>query len=327
MLFSKYTVPHCLQQSHKKLERWQLHTRIMATAFIQQTRVREKVPLTRYQEPQIFPFDHMKPSREVFVSDAGEVESIVRDFYDKYWPSHLPSKEDLAETRSHLGKIVPNGAWNLALDAGCGLGVCSVALSEISAKVVALDISAESLRAARHLAERLGRRNIEFTEGTLMNIPYKNGTFDLILCWGVLMYVPSLERVFGELIRTLREKGTIIVAVHRKTLFTPLHNMIRRICLRIPNSARGAAIKSAAVLIRIVSTLLNRQAIRDDLSFEAKVEDFYFIPFKRFVSVREIKGLLGRYGLSSDIVYEYTGRFRSTSNVILRGTKQLSSRN
>lgn len=258
------------------------------------------------------------------MSGAPEIEIGVREFYDQYWPSHLPSKDDLDNTRKHLYKIIPTSKFGMVLDAGCGLGVCSVVLSEMSDKVIGLDISPGSLGAASNLTKRLGRNNIEFREGTLVNIPYDDETFDLVLCWGVLMYVPSLERAFGELVRTLREKGTIIVAVHRKTVFTPLHNVIRRICLRIPSRAKGTIIKLAAVSIKMAATVLQRRAVRDDLSFEAKVEDFYFIPFKRFVSVAEIKALFDRHSLTSEIVYEYTGRFKSTSNVIVRGTKQLA---
>ena len=255
------------------------------------------------------------------VNRISEIETEVKRFYDAYWPSNLPTPEDLDETRRHLRKIVPDNRWRNALDAGCGLGVCTIALSDWSERVVGLDISPGSLKSAGELAQRLGKSNVEFREGSLMEIPYPDETFDLTLCWGVLMYVPSVERVFGELVRTLRRGGTLVVAVHRKSALTPVHHAIRHLCLSIPKAAKGAVIKSAARVIRGVSTALGRQPARNDLTFEAKVDDFYFIPFKRFFSVTEVQDLFKRHHLSCELVYNYTGRFKSTSSFIMSGIK------
>lgn len=255
------------------------------------------------------------------LTNISEIETQVQQFYDGYWPSNLPTREDLEETRRHLTKIIPAREWENSLDAGCGLGVCTVALSDMSKRVVGLDVSPGSLTSARELAKRLGKKNIEFREASLMEIPYPDETFDLVLCWGVLMYVPSTEKVFSELVRTLKKGGSLIVAVHRKSALTPVHNLIRRACMQIPKAAKGAVIKSAATLIRLVSAALGRNPARNDLTFEAKVDDFYFVPFKRFFSVEEMKGLFDHHHLSSEMVFDYTGRFKSTSSFIMRGTK------
>jgi len=251
------------------------------------------------------------------------IETSIRAFYDHYWPSHFPSSEDLKETERHLHKIIPKQRYTWTLDAGCGLGVCSVALSEMSENVIALDISPNSLSAARHLAKRLERHNVEFVEASLADIPCGNGAFDLILCWGVLMYVPSVERVFCELARTLRRDGALVVAVHKKSMLTPLHEMVRRFFLRVPKAGMRPMIRLAAFLIRWAATAFGRHPARNDLSFEAKVEDFYVVPFKRFFSMKEIGILFQRHNFSHEVVTEYTGRFRSSSSFIVRGTKQV----
>jgi 2-polyprenyl-6-hydroxyphenyl methylase/3-demethylubiquinone-9 3-methyltransferase len=243
----------------------------------------------------------------------------IKGFYDSYWPANLPSREDLEETRKHLEKIIPNKRWEKVLDAGCGLGVCTVSLSDMGNRVVGVDISPESLQAAERLTKRLGKGNVEFREANLMELPFEDESFDLILCWGVLMYVPSAEKVFSELVRCLRKDGTLVAAVHRKSALTPLHNAIRHICLRIPGFARGATIKLMALSIKALVTAMNRRPVRDDLSFEAKVEDFYFVPFKRFFTTDEMQALFQKYKMSGEVVFEHTGRFKSTSNVILRG--------
>jgi 2-polyprenyl-6-hydroxyphenyl methylase/3-demethylubiquinone-9 3-methyltransferase len=253
--------------------------------------------------------------------EQSTVETQVRRFYDMYWPSNLPSKEDLQETYNHLQKIMPDRRYARALDAGCGLGVCSMALSAMYERVVGVDHSLGSLRAAVKLAAEVGRQNIAVIQGSLMDIPCDDETFDVILCWGVLMYVPSVERVFGELVRTLRSGGTLVLAVHRKTSLTPLHDGIRKLCLRIPESAKGPVIKVAALPVKMAASVLGKRAARDDLSLEAKIDDFYFIPFKRFFSLAEVEDLFRSYGLSSEVIYAYTGRFKSSSSCIVRGMK------
>lgn len=115
----------------------------------------------------------------------------------------------------------------------------------------------------------------------------------------------------------------MVVAVHRKSALTPVHDLIRRACLRIPKAAKGATIKSAATVIRRVSTALGRKPARNDLTFEAKVDDFYFVPFKRFFSVAEVKDLFDRHHLSGEMVFEYTGRFKSTSSFMMKARKSL----
>jgi predicted TPR repeat methyltransferase len=70
----------------------------------------------------------------------------TRAFYDRYWPRNLP---DAARTAEHVRHIVPPGPFRHALDAGCGTGVCSLALAERSQRVLGLDLSFGSLRTAR----------------------------------------------------------------------------------------------------------------------------------------------------------------------------------
>jgi hypothetical protein len=43
--------------------------------------------------------------------------------------------------------------------------------------------------------------------------------------------------------------------------------------------------------------------------------------FKRFFSLAEVEDLFGSYGLSSEVLYAYTGRFKSSSSFIVRGMK------
>src|SRR5258707_15837190 len=90
-------------------------------------------------------------------------------FYDTYWPKNVPNYQ---KTRDHVFDIVPKGQYKLALDGGCGTGVCSLALAEMADDVVGFDLSSGSLNTARKLAHDLGISNVTFKQGSLLDIPF-----------------------------------------------------------------------------------------------------------------------------------------------------------
>ena len=99
------------------------------------------------------------------------------------------------------------------LDAGCGMGLLTLALLRTlprPARITAIDLSASSLQKARQevegvLAERPEHR-VRFLQANLLSLPFENETFDFIATSGALEYVP-LREGFGELARVLKPGG------------------------------------------------------------------------------------------------------------------------
>ncbi len=86
-------------------------------------------------------------------------EIKVKYFYDTYWPKHIP---DYEKTREHIKQLIPEICFNLSLDAGCGSGVCSLALADETNRVVAIDLSLESLKTALGIKEKLSKKKFGF---------------------------------------------------------------------------------------------------------------------------------------------------------------------
>ena len=62
--------------------------------------------------------------------------------------------------------------------------------------------------------------------------------------------------------------------------------------------------------------------LRDDnTSVEAQAEDWFFAPVKHFFSLDEMRQIYADLGLSFEVLAERTGRFRSSSDFIVRGQK------
>ena len=243
----------------------------------------------------------------------------TQSFYDTYWPQNVP---DYTKTREHVFSIVPQGRYKKALDGGCGTGVCSLALAEIADEVVGFDLSSGSLNTARKLAQKVGVSNLTFKQGSLLDIPFPNNSFDLVFSWGVIHHTTDPLRALDELVRILQPGGTLVLAVYLKTSLTFVHEGIRRVCLGIPRRMRKPILNGFARLVRLGERLGHTTNVRDDNPLiQSQVEDWYFVPEKHFFSIDEMRTHFEQRGLSFEVVCEQTGRFRSSSNFIVRGKR------
>src|SRR5256714_10747298 len=83
------------------------------------------------------------------------------------------------------------------LDAGCGTGLLTLALLRairFPVSITALDLSATSVVAARKsLYYSSGRkRDVTFTQGNLLCLPFADESLDLVVTSGALEYVPLI---------------------------------------------------------------------------------------------------------------------------------------
>jgi ubiquinone/menaquinone biosynthesis C-methylase UbiE len=244
----------------------------------------------------------------------------TRRFYDSYWPANVP---DAARTREHVFSLLGAGDYDHALDGGCGTGVCSLALAERARRVTSIDLSGGSLRTARGLADDAGRSNLRFVQTSLLALPFPDRTFDLAWSWGVIHHTTDPLAALGELVRVMRPGGTLVLAVYLKTRLTWLQEAIRMVCLRMPRPLARAFIAAVAAFVALAERLGKRTRARDDNPrIASQVEDWFFVPEKHFYSIPEMARLFAARGLSFELLCPRTGRFKSSSNFIVRGVKR-----
>ena len=187
---------------------------------------------------------------------------------------------------------------------------------------VGIDISGNSLRTARKLATRLGRSNVCFSQGDLHRLPFDDNTFDVVHSWGVVDHTLVPRQVMAELARVLRPGGYLIVAVYLKTWLTPVHELSRYVCLRTPFFPRRAFVRGISEFVRLLERRRSMINVRDDnINVEAQAEDWFFAPVKYFFSVEDMRQTYTSLGLSFEVLVERTGRFKSSSDFIVRGQK------
>lgn len=100
-----------------------------------------------------------------------------------------------------------------ALDVGCGQGTQLLSLARRGLGVTGVDVSAELLARARRALEdepEEVRSVVHLRLGELHDLgAVTDPPFDVVLCHGVLMYVPSLEEGVSKLTDTLAPGGMV----------------------------------------------------------------------------------------------------------------------
>jgi ubiquinone/menaquinone biosynthesis C-methylase UbiE len=107
------------------------------------------------------------------------------------------------------------GTDSLVLDAGSGTGIVTLGFQDTGfrpRKTVAFDLSGNSLKIAREQfakEKKIDANNIESVQGNVLELPFADNTFDLVLTCGVLEYV-SLDAGLKELSRVLKPGGKLV---------------------------------------------------------------------------------------------------------------------
>lgn len=134
--------------------------------------------------------------------------------------------EDQADTLSgilHYDTEFPPGSK--VLEAGCGVGAQTVILARNSpdANITSVDISQESLSAAKKLIEKEGINNVQFKQADIMDLPFEEESFDHIFVCFVLEHLLDPVKALKELKRYLKKGGsiTVIEGDHGSCYFHP----------------------------------------------------------------------------------------------------------
>lgn len=133
-------------------------------------------------------------------------------FYDDF-ASDFDAKMNMYEMNKRLHIIFENllDADEIKgkkfLDAGSGTGWFSKRASEIGASVTSLDVG------EKILAEVARKCDSERIVGSVLNLPFSDESFDVVVSTEVIEHTPNPRRAISELCRVLKPGGILIVTV------------------------------------------------------------------------------------------------------------------
>jgi ubiquinone/menaquinone biosynthesis C-methylase UbiE len=133
--------------------------------------------------------------------------------YDAKWGIDLgPTGQ--AQVRSKVEKALggwPDEPFDHGLEIGAGTGYFCLNMLQLGIleRATAIDISDGMLAALRASAAELGVE-AETVGGDAEELPFEDGSFDLVFGHAVLHHIPHLERACAEFERVLRPGGTVV---------------------------------------------------------------------------------------------------------------------
>lgn len=99
------------------------------------------------------------------------------------------------------------------LDVGCGVGITAAYIAKrYGCRVVGIDLTPEMLPWAHKRAEKEGvSRLVELKVADARNLPFKSGTFDLVLSESVIIFTKDRKAVLKECSRVLKKGGLLAI--------------------------------------------------------------------------------------------------------------------
>ncbi len=116
------------------------------------------------------------------------------------------------------------------LDVGTGTGFIALRLAELGHKVVGVDFSKNMLKIAEKKAEKAGLK-IEFIQGDAEKLPFRDGSFDAVICRHLLWTLPNPQKAVAEWSRIVREGGKVVVIEGRWENRSKIRSMLRDIAV------------------------------------------------------------------------------------------------
>lgn len=152
-----------------------------------------------------------------------------------------------------------------ALDLGCGSGRWTRYLSSRVGHVDAVDPSEAVFHAARVHADL---ENVRWVRADVDTVPFADGTFDLIICLGVLHHVPDTAGAVARLTTKLRPGGHLLLYLYyaldgRGALYRALFrtsDAFRRVISSLPGVVKRSVCDAIAYGIYLPLRTLARAA-------------------------------------------------------------------
>lgn len=247
----------------------------------------------------------------------------VGSFYDVVWTEYVPEYE--ASEKHWAMFYSPEEVQGMAvLDAGCGTGIFSAIFARNGAgRVVGIDISPGSLETARGLKEKFNLANVSFERQDMLQLPFADGTFDIVWAWGTVHHTTDPLRAISELARVLRPGGSIFLAVYKRTKLTWIHEIIRKTLVKTPKRSWTALSKIMAFFLSpVVFFFKKREKSRKGEKLEELILDWYFVPIRHYYAPDEIRDVLEGKCFEIEKFLPASGRFDSSSNFIYKARKK-----
>ncbi len=192
-------------------------TLILENSFGQQSSVqtgnlvcqacRERYPITNG-------IPRFVPTKNYAQSFGVEWQNFPKTLLDKHW-------QQIYRERFFRTTDFPQDLrGQTVLEVGCGPGSFTGIILSTGARLFSSDLSASVDVCKENVRNSQNLHMLSLSQADLEALPFAPGSFDKVLCLGVIQHCPNPERAFRNLSRYLRPGGEIVIDCYQKE---PLH--------------------------------------------------------------------------------------------------------
>jgi ubiquinone/menaquinone biosynthesis C-methylase UbiE len=171
------------------------------------------------------------------MSDGARTQQI-KEFFDEDSRQYLKERYPTAPTNCDQYSYLIRKQYVLEmldriprkgriLDIGCGPAVYTRDLVARDWNVCGMDLSSGMLKTAATNAASLGGKPVRFTAAQATELPFRDSSFDAVLCVGVVSYVDSVPVLLREVRRVLRPGGQAIFQISNSLSVSELDLKLR----------------------------------------------------------------------------------------------------
>lgn len=121
---------------------------------------------------------------------------------------------------------------DIILDIGCGTGRFTIPIAKRCKKVIGIDFSEDMLLVAKRKSKNI--KNTKYRKLDIAKkLPFKNNSFDKIVCTLVVSHIKNLEKFIKEIQRILKKGGIFVYDDFAANLRHPFKTMFDDILMKM----------------------------------------------------------------------------------------------
>jgi len=146
-----------------------------------------------------------------------EIKQIIKDYYKDFaegygdeYTTTLAGRYFLKEKTKHALKFAKFKKTDKILDIGCANGYYIFYLNKLGYNITGSDLSPECINVCKKRAEEQ-RVKIDFVCTDVEDLKFKDNSFDGLISFSTLRYLPDMKKALSEIRRVVKPSGTILI--------------------------------------------------------------------------------------------------------------------
>lgn len=235
--------------------------------------------------------------KQVTGEDLKKMEiELHKDLAEKYYSIRERNPHYTYFNNKWIGvmrSLIPSGSYKKALDLGCGtVEFYELVTEEVGAEYTGMDLSPHMLEVGMKKYKK-----INLIEGDAENIPFKDNTFDLVVCRGLIHHLPDPLKGCQEAYRVLKPNGIFIVSEpHSNTILYLVRKMYYKVSSHFSDSHKSFRREEFLTLLKDADFEITGVKYWGILSFPFAFPDiipsYKFMPYILFILLVQIDLIL-----------------------------------